>query len=311
MATSKLSNAFLHNDVAAREHLEAVLWPNGPVCPRCGAMDRIYDLKGKSTRPGVRKCGHCRKPFTVTVGTLFERSHVALHKWMQAVCLLTCSKKGFSSHQLHRVLGVTYETAWFMAHRIRAAMADGSLPPLGGAGKVVEADETYIGRTEDETGKVMPRQYGPGNSRAVMALVERGGRVKMFHIDRADRETVAKIVRENVDRESVLMTDESRLYTVVGKEFRDHQHVKHSRKEYGRGETHTNTIEGYFSIFKRGMRGVYQHCREKHLHRYLAEFEFRYNARVAAGVNDQQRALIALAGISGKRLTYRGPHKTA
>ncbi len=298
---SKLSTRFLHDERAAREHLEAVLWPNGPVCPRCGATDRIYELAGKSTRPGVRKCGHCRKPFTVTVGTLFERSHVALHKWMQAICLLTCSKKGFSSHQLHRVLGVTYETAWFMSHRIRAAMADGSLPPLGGAGKVVEADETYIGR---KTGVAKPKG-GPSGMRPVMALVERGGSVRSFHVDDVNSKTAKAMLDANADKASALMTDEGRHYRKAGKEFVQHERVHHTKGEYVRDGAHTNTIEGYFSVFKRGMKGVYQHCAEKHLHRYLAEFDFRYNNRTAVGVDDQERALKALAGAAGKRLLYR------
>jgi transposase-like protein len=274
------------------------------VCPHCGATDRIYELKGKSTRPGVRKCGHCRKPFTVTVGTLFERSHVPLHKWMQAVCLMTCSKKGVSSHQMHRILHVTYETAWFMSHRIREAMRDGTLPPLGGTGGTVEADETYFGPKTGEAEKAKHTR-GPGSKRAVVGLVHRGGNVRTFHVDRADKATVGRIVRENVAEEAALMTDESRLYTEVGAGFASHETVRHVDGEYVRGKAHTNTIEGYFSIFKRGMKGVYQHCAEKHLHRYLAEFDFRYNARSALGINDAARAERALQGIVGKRLTYR------
>jgi len=299
-APSKLSRTFLHDDAAALAHLEAVLWPNGPTCPHCGATDRIYALKGKSTRPGVRKCGHCRKPFTVTVGTLFERSHVALHKWMQAVCLLTCSKKGISSHQLHRILDVTYQTAWFMSHRIREAMRDGSLPPLGGNGKIVEADETYIGRKEG-----WKPQRGGAHKMKVLSLVERGGKVRSVRMDAITVEDVTPIVRENVARESRLMTDQSTVYVPVGREMAGHEAVNHSAEEWVRDEAHTNTLEGYFSVFKRGMKGVYQHCGEKHLHRYLAEFDFRYNNRIRLGVDDTARSDAALRGIVGKRLTYR------
>jgi transposase-like protein len=308
MPASALSTAFLHDDAAALVHLEAVLWPNGPTCPHCGATDRIYALRGKSTRPGVRKCGHCRKPFTVTVGTLFERSHVPLHKWMQAVCLMTCSKKGVSSHQMHRILRVTYETAWFMSHRIREAMRDGTLPPLGGTGSTVEADETYYGEKDDPAARRRPGQRGPVGKRPVVGLVERGGKVRTFHVDKANKETVEGIVRENVDREMALMTDESSLYPEVGGEFASHETVCHSAGEYVRDKVHTNTMDGYWGLFKRGMRGVYQHCAEKHLHRYLAEFDFRYNARSALGIDDAARAEHALRGIVGKRLTYQQPH---
>jgi transposase-like protein len=308
MSASKLTAAAMQNDEAALAHLETVLWPNGAVCPFCGAADRIYTLKGKSTRPGVRKCGHCRKPFTVTVGTVMERSKVPLHKWVQAITLLTCSKKGIPSHQLHRVLGVSYPTAWFMAHRIREAMRDGTLAPLGGNGKIVEADETYHGQKDDPAQRRRKGQRGPAGKRAVVALVERGGKVRSFHVASAGKATVAGIVRENVARESRLMTDESAVYTEVGAEYARHETVKHIDDEYVRGDAYTNTIEGYFSIFKRGMKGVYQHCSEKHLHRYLAEFDFRYNNRAKLGIDDGERALRALAGAKGKRLTYRRPH---
>jgi transposase-like protein len=301
MTTSVLSQLCFHDDRAAMAYLEDILWPNGPVCPHCGAADRIYELTGDSTRAGLRKCGHCRKQFTVTVGTVFESSHVPLRKWLQAFYLLTSSKKGISSHQLHRTLGVSYKTAWFMSHRIRAAMADGSLPPLGGAGKVVEADETYIGR---KMGVAKPKG-GRSGMRPVMALVERGGSVRSFHVDDVNSKTAKTMLDANADKASALMTDEGRHYRKAGKEFAQHERVHHTKGEYVRDGAHTNTIEGYFSIFKRGMKGVYQHCREKHLHRYLAEFDFRYNNRIAGGVDDQQRAARALAGARGKRLTYR------
>ncbi len=305
---SILSKPYFHDDAEALMHLEAVLWPRGPVCPHCGST-RAYEIKGACTRPGLRKCGACRKQFTVTVGTVFESSHVPLSKWLQAAYLLCSSKKGISSHQLHRILGVTYKTAWFMSHRLREAMKDGTLPPIGGEGGVVEADETYFGR-KAEAGPRPPRgqrKRGPGDKMAVVALVERHGSVRTFHVDRADKETVAGIVVDHVRADSRLMTDESQLYTEVGAKMAEHGTVKHSANEYVRGDAHTNTVEGYFSIFKRGMKGVYQHCREKHLHRYLAEFEFRYNARSATGLDDSMRAVKALAGIKGKRLTYRMP----
>ena len=301
---SILSKAWFHDETAAYVWLEAVLWPNGPVCPHCAATDRIYAFNGKAHRIGVKKCGHCRKQFTVKVGTVFEQSHVPLHKWLQAVHLLCSSKKGISSHQLHRILEVTYKTAWFMSHRIREAMTDGSLSILGGEGGVIEADETYFGPKAGEA-ETARHTRGPGGKRAVVGLVERGGKVRTFHPQAATKEEISKILRANTARKSKLMTDESRLYTEIGAEFAAHETVNHSAKEYARGDVHTNSAEGYFSIFKRGMRGIYQHCREKHLHRYLAEFDFRYNQRIKLGVDDSARVVKALEGIKGKRLTYR------
>lgn len=298
----------------ARKHLEALQWPDGVTCPHCGNVDqaRIKPLQGKSTRPGVYKCNECRKPFSVTVGTVFERSHIPLHKWLYATHLMTSSKKGISAHQLHRTLKVTYKSAWFMAHRIREAMADNVRGPMGGEGQIVEADETYFGKTEQprisKQRKGRPYKVGsrgPRDKRPIVSLVERGGRVRSFHVASADKDNVTKIVRENIDRDSRLHTDESRLYHGSDLHFASHETVVHSRKEYARGDVHTNSAEGYFSIFKRGMRGVYQHCKEKHLHRYLAEFDFRYNNRIALGVNDEARADEAVKAIRGKRLTYR------
>jgi transposase-like protein len=307
VTASHLSEAHLHDDAAALAHLEAILWPNGPVCPHCGATDRIYALKGKTTRLGLRKCGHCRKQFTVTVGTVFERSHIPLHKWVQAFCLMACSKKGISAHQLHRVLRVGYETAWFMAHRIREAMRDGTLAPLGGPmGNAVEADETFIGRKEG----VEKPKGGYRHKRAVLALVERGGKVKTFHINSVTKEEIGAIVRENVAREAWLMTDEAKHYTHLGEEFAGHSTVHHALEQYVDPDDftiNTNTVEDFFGLFKRNFKGIYQHCAEKHLHRYLAEFEFRYNNRIALGVDDTERATRALAGAKGKRLTYRLP----
>lgn len=304
---SLLSEPRFHDPIAALEHVEAVLWPNGPVCPHCGAMDRIYALKGKSTKPGVRKCGHCKKLFTVAVGTMFESSHIPLNKWLQAIHLLCSSKKGISSHQLHRTLEVTYKTAWFMSHRIRKAMRDGKLAPLGGTtANAVEADETFIGKKEG----VETPKGGYSHKHVVLGLVERGGKVRTIHADKLTKEVVAGALRENVDRETWLMTDEAKHYRAVGKEFLGHSTVHHALGEYvdpDDATIHTNTIEGRLSIFKRGMKGICQHCAEKHLHRYLAEFDFRYNNRVTLGVGDVRRAEAALAGAKGKRLTYRLP----
>jgi len=314
---SHLSTIFT-DDNAARRHLEKIRWPEGPVCPHCGNVDqaKIRKLKGKSHRPGLYQCNECREHFTVTVGSVMERSHIPLSKWVYAFHLMASSKKGISAHQLHRMLGITYKSAWFMAHRIREAMrpAD-STGPLGGEGQIVEADETYHGPIEDRkpSKQRKGRPYtksgksGVGGKRAIVALVERGGRVRTFHVGAADKVTVSKIVMDNVARESRLHTDESRLYTGADAHFATHETVKHSAKEYARGDVHTNSAEGYFSIFKRGMRGVYQHCREKHLHRYLAEYDFRYNHRIALGCDDGERAALAVKGAEGKRLTYRQP----
>ena len=296
------------DETAARKHLELLLWPNGPTCPHCGNADpkRIHKLQGKSTRDGVYKCNECEKPFSVTVGTVFERSHVPLHKWVYAAHLLTASKKGISSHQLMRMLDVSYKTAWFMSHRIREGMRPASLEPMGGSGKTVEADETLLG---DMEGVKRPRR-GPANKRKILTLIERSGTARSFHIQDLNLKTIAPIVRQNIRRESILSTDEARHYRNLGKEFAAHLSVEHGNKEYVRGDAHINTAEGFFSIFKRGMKGIYQHCGEKHLHRYLSEFDFRYNNRIALGVNDESRAEKALQGITGKRLTYRRPNRS-
>lgn len=311
MAKSILTAPEFHDEAAALAYIEGRLWPKGPTCPHCGNTDqaKIGSLKGKSTRPGVRKCYECRKPFSVKVGTIFESSHVPLHLWLQAIHLLCASKKGMSSNQLHRILGITLKSAWFLTHRIREAMRQNGTAPLGGNGKVVEADETYFGDLPAHKAPVRnnPKRpkFGPGHKRAIVSLVERGGEVRSFYTEKAQVETVAKIVRENISRESRLHTDESMVYRKVGTEFAAHERVNHGEKEYARGDVTTNTIEGYFSIFKRGMKGIYQHCSEPHLHRYLAEFDFRYNARQALGVDDAMRADKALKGVVGKRLTYR------
>ena len=302
------------NDDAARAYLETLRWPEGPICPHCGVIGHAYAIKPT----GTYRCAEpaCRGNFTVTMNSPMERSHIALHKWVLAFHLLCSSKKGMSAHQLHRTLGITYRSAWFMAHRIRECMRQGGLGPLGGSGKVVEADETYYGEIPEAkrpklktTGRPFSKNPGgPKHKRAIVALVERGGSVRSFHIPGAYADSVVSVVRDNVARETRLHTDESSLYTKVGTEFAAHETVKHSDYEYARGDVTTNTIEGYFSIFKRGMRGNYQHCAEKHLHRYLAEFDFRYNHRVKLGLNDADRAAIAVKNADGKRLTYRQPH---
>jgi len=313
---SILSEPHFHNEEAAYAKLESIVWPKGPVCPHCGNADaaRVYKIVGKTARIGLRTCAECRKQFTAKVGTVFESSHVPLNKWFQAAHLLASSKKGMSAHQLHRTLRVTYKTAWFMFHRLREAMRDDGFNMLGGDNKIVEADETYFGNVEKEnrrsvttSGRPFTKsgKTGPSNKRAVVSLVERGGNVRSFHVKNADKVTVTQIVRENIAHETRLQTDESRLYGAAIDYVKDHETVNHSAKEYARGDVNTNSVEGFFSIFKRGMKGVYQHCGERHLHRYLAEFDFRYNARTALGISDAARTDRAIKGISGKRLKYR------
>lgn len=305
MATA-LTAPYFHDDDKAREYLESVRWPDGlPVCPHCSAKGEHYRIEGKTkaTRKGLIKCRECRKPFTVTVGTVFERSKIPLSKWLAAAYLLCSSKKGISAHQLHRTLGVTYKTAWFLAHRIRFAMSDQGGGLMGSGGGTVEADETYLGKTEGHG-------CGPHLSKKdkVVALVQRGGQVRSFKVDSVTKETVRDILKGNVAADANLMTDSALLYRSVGKEFASHQYVYHSKGEYVRGNAHTNTIEGFFSVFKRGMTGTYQHCGSQHLHRYLAEFDFRYNHRASLGIEDGARVDDALKGIEGKRLTYRRTH---
>ena len=300
---SILSKKYFHNEAAAFNHLEKLLWADGVVCPHCGSIDRASKMNGRTTRVGLWKCYECRKQFTVKVGTVFESAHIPLSKMLQAVYLMSASKKGVSAHQLHRTLEITYKSAWFLAHRIREAMRDGKLGPLGGEGKIVEADETFIGR---KAGFAKARA-GAAHKMKVMSLVERGGSVRSIVMDNLSRAEVEYVIRTNVRRESKLMTDTASYYKGKGLGPKEHHMVNHFANEYVRGEAHVNTLEGYFSIFKRGMKGVYQHCAEKHLHRYLAEFDFRYNERVALGVNDETRAGKAMKGIVGKRLTYRTP----
>ncbi|MFI5000370.1 MAG: IS1595 family transposase [Reyranellales bacterium] len=314
MAKSKFKDPKFSNETAARAWFEAARWPQGPICPRCKSPKHYVTKK-----EGVYRCAakECRKDFTVMTGTVMERSHAPLTAWALGFNLAASSKKGISAHQLHRETGVQYNTAWFMWHRIREAMARGGLelPPLGGAGKVVEVDETYFGglpehkRSEAKrTGRPWHRiTRGVGTKRAILTLVERGGEARSFYVENAPVERVVGIVRRNIAKESRLHTDESHLYRKVGKEFADHESVVHSRNEYARGDVTTNTVEGFFGVFKRGMKGVYQHCDEKHLHRYLAEFDFRYKYRASLGYSDDERAIAAVRGGEGKRLTYRQP----
>jgi len=304
---SKLSAAYLHDEVAAHEFVESVLWPQGAVCPHCGGMDRITKVKAnpeKRIRVGLWRCGPCKRQFTVKVGTVFEDSNIKLNLWVQAVVLMTASKKGISSHQLHRTLGVTYKTAWFMEHRIREAMRSGDLAPFG-AGGIVEADETFIGHAYPKP----ENARGFHHKNKILALVDRDTKhVRCMVVDHLSAKALAPILEANIAKEARLMTDEAGYYVPLGKAFAEHEFVTHSTGEYGRGEVHVNTLEGYFSIFKRGMKGVYQHCGKQHLHRYVAEFEFRYNNRSANGVEDHSRAVNALTGAVGKRLKYHGPY---
>ena len=293
MPKSVLDQPRFRNEAAAYAYVESIVWPNGRVCPHCGVIGESGRLKGKSTRIGVYKCYACRKPFTVKVGTIFEKSHVPMHIWLQAMHLICSSKKGFSANQFCRILGVDFKTGWFIGHRIREAMKDdGWTGPLGGQGKIVETDATYYGQRE--TIKIEPiyqtaygrrrRRTGTANMIPVLTLVERGGKARSIKAESVDLRTVRSFVMDNADRQSRLMTDEAPIYRTIGPRFADHESVRQSNDEYVRGEAHTNTVEGYFSVFKRGMVGVYQHCAERHLHRYLAEFDFRYSNRAAVGV---------------------------
>lgn len=311
---SVLSKPYFHNEAAAFTYLESIIWADGVVCPHCGVVGgRVYDLsdvRGKESkkspegaiRHGLKKCGECRKQFTVKVGTVFEHGRMPLHKMLQAVYLMTSSKKGISAHQLHRTLEITYKSAWFLCHRIREAMRDGQLAPFGGEGGAVEVDETYYG---NKPGAYQGRR-GNGHKYRIISLIDRNtGRARSFDANSVKAGELTMIVRENIDRESRLMTDEANHYRAVGREFSSHEKVFHGINEYARGDVTTNNVEGFFSIFKRGMRGVYQHCSKKHLHRYLAEFDFRYSHRAANGLDDVLRSVEAMKGISGKRLKYK------
>ena len=298
---SVLNQPYFQDEDAAYEKLESIVWPNGAICPHCGCTDRMKRMGGSATRPSLYKCYACRKQSRVTVGTVFESSHIKLHVWLQAAYLICSSKKGISSNQLARTMGVTVKTGWFMSHRLREAMAGGALPPMGGEGSVVEIDETFIGKK----GEKPKNARGYAHKHAVLTLVERGKGSRSFHVDGTKATDLVPIIKANVLPGTHVMTDEAGQYAHLNKHFTEHDFVRHGTGEYGRGLVHTNTVEGFYSVFKRGMKGVYQHCSEKHLHRYVAEFDFRYNNRVKLGVDDQARTGTALKGIVGKRLTYR------
>ncbi len=300
MTRSIFGQPHFNDEAAAYAYIEARLWANGRVCPHCGVFERSAPLKGKSDRIGLYKCYGCRKPFTVKIGTIFEDSHIAMRDWLTAIHLICSSKKGVSANELHRTLGITVKSAWFLAHRIREAMRSGELAPMGGMGSVVEADETFIGRKESSI-----KRRGHGHKNAVLSLVDRhSGQVRSFHVEGTSAGDIVPIIKANVAKETAMMTDEGGHYFTLGDHFASHESVSHKADEYVRGSVHTNTVECYYSIFKRGMKGVYQHCGEKHLHRYVAEFDFRYNERSALGVDDSGRASKALRGAVGRRLTY-------
>lgn len=307
-----LTDPIFQNADKARRFLEQTRWADGAYCPHCGSLT-VKKMAGKKHRKGAYQCNDCRRQFSVTVGTIFERSKVPLNKWLAAFFLLNASKKGVSAHQIHRMLGVTYKTAWFMMHRIREAMSDDSADPFGGTDKNVEIDETFIGskKAEPKPDEFVsgigwfhaqkPRGYG--HKYAIMSLVERGGRARSFHVTNVTAKTLRPIIMRNVDRASRLQTDETSYYVKLGREFKGgHGQVKHGMGQYVKGDDHTNTIEGFFSIFKRGMKGIYQHCGEQHLQRYLNEFDFRYSRR---DITDWERTTAAIKGAEGKRLTYR------
>ncbi|WP_430450185.1 IS1595 family transposase [Rhodophyticola sp.] len=320
---SVLSAPYMHDEAAAFAHVESILWADGPVCPHCGVIDSAYPLVGVRTKPskknpegkerhGLWKCRECRKQFTVRKGTIFEESHLPLHLWLQAIHLMVSSKKGISSHQLHRVLGITYKSTWFLTHRIRECMRDGALAPFGSNGGAVEVDETFIGKEPGVTKAKNAR--GGSHKMKVLTLVDRDTkRAKSIVVDDLKKSTLIPILQENIAKEAFVLTDEARQYQGIGagRVFDAHDWVNHSADEYvrpGHPEVHTNTVEGFYSIFKRGMKGVYQHCGKQHLHRYAAEFDFRYNNRVANGIEDAERGAIALRGAASKRLTYARPN---
>jgi transposase-like protein len=305
MSESILSSPFFHNEEAAYAYVEARVWPHGPVCPKCGVIGRAGKLGGASTRIGVYKCYDCRKPFTVKVGTIFESSHIALRLWLQAIFLIAASKKGISANQLHRTLGITLKSAWFMGHRIREAMRDDAGGLLGGGGAIVEADETFMGAKKGE------KKVSAGHHRSkVVSLVQRDGKTRSFHVANVDAENLKPILLANIAKDSHLMTDGAGHYRPIGKEFALHESTNHQQKEYAKPSkvfgvsAHSNTVESYFAILKRGIVGTYHHVSEAHLQRYVDEFDFRFSNRKALGVDDVQRADLLLKGVVGKRLTY-------
>jgi transposase-like protein len=315
MTPIELSNPIYNNEDAARAHFEAVRWPNGPECPFCHHTDKVAPLGGGSMGPGWYYCQNCKDKFTARVGTVLERSHIPIHKWILAMRLMASSKKGISAHQLHRTLKVTYKTAWFLAMRIREAMKPIDKEPLGGNGQTVEVDETYLGSSDDvfmnpkgASKGGWRKKSGTSSKMKVLTLVERKGRARSVKIDDVKSATLKAVIHTELKRGTHLVTDEFNAYRTIGLHFITHRTVNHGRKEYVRGGkdgAHTNTVEGYFSVFKRGMKGVYQHCGEQHLQRYLTEFDFRYNNRIALGVDDAERTTRTIKGVEGKRLTYR------
>jgi transposase-like protein len=311
MPRSVLDEARFRDERAAYAYVESEIWPDGRVCPHCGVVARSGPLKGKSTRIGVYKCYACRKPFTVKVGTIFESSHIPLHVWLQAIHLMCSSKKGFSANQFARILGVDIKTGWFIGHRIREAMDEGGSGPLGGEGKTVEVDETFQGYREGGPTWILHpesgwrRKVGYGDRIPVVTLVERGGKARSVKVETVAAREVRRVVLDNADTASALMTDQAHMYRAIGRRFASHDAVDHGKEEWVRGDAHTQTVEGFFSIFKREMTGIYQHCSERHLHRYLAEFDFRYSNRIRLGVDDVERSARAVRGVVGKRLTYR------
>ena len=304
--SSDYSNPIFHDAEKARTWLEARLWPQGAVCPKCGVVGEATLMKGKTTRPGLYQCNACREPFTITVGTIYERSHVPLNKWLGATYLMMSSKKGMSALQIGRMIGVTYKTAWFMCHRIRESLRDGHPGPLGGSGKVVEADETYVGgREKNRHANKRLGDRGGVMKEPVVALVERGGRVRSQHVRDVNSKTLRPILLEQIDAASHVMTDTARMYPHIGTHFAQHSMVNHTINEYVRGDAYTNTVESYFAILKRGIFGTFHHVSPQHLKRYVGEFDFRYNERKALGVSDAERFSKSIGGIVGKRLTYR------
>lgn len=305
---SDFSNPIFYDADKAREWLEARLWKNGAICPHCGTVGKATLMKGKSHRPGLYQCNACREPFTVTVGTIYERSKVPLNKWLAATHLTMASKKGMSALEIGRLLGLSKKTAWFLCHRIRESLRETKFSgPMGSGGGTVEIDETYIGGKETNKNKSKRQEgmYAGKGKEAVTALVERGGKVRSFHDAKVTAKTLRPILREQISQSAHVRTDESSVYRKIGNDFASHEAVNHSIEEYVRGDIHTNTVEGYFSIFKRGVVGTFHHVSQQHLKRYLAEFDFRYNEREALGVNDAMRMERAIPGIVGKRLTYR------
>jgi transposase-like protein len=307
MKNAVLSNPIFNDETKAREWLEARLWPNGPICPHCGVVGEATLMRGKSHRPGLYQCNACREPFTVTVGTLYERSKIPLTKWLAATHLMMASKKGISALQVGRMLGLSKKTSWFLCHRIRESLRKTKLAPMGGEGKAVEADETYIGGREKNkhVGQRDRKKIGGAGKQVVFALVERKGGVRTFHVPEVSAKTLRPILVSQLDRKTFLNTDDAGQYRHMHKDFTRHEVINHSADEYVRGDASTNTVESYFATLKRGIIGTFHHVSQQHLKRYLAEFDYRYNEREALGVDDATRMEKSIPGIVGKRLTYR------